>query len=154
MIDIVSLEDVLTGIVDLRLGVGHCDEIRTPFEHDLPIQLGNRDLRWRGSRRNLEECVKGIVIGILKGSKSMGEEAFSTITDLAGKIIKTTVDTGADVVKSTTGLLKGVIHSAKDMGADAEKAVSAAATGAESGPVPASIGSAVPPARTASPGAR
>lgn len=81
--------------------------------------------------KNLDDSVKALVIGILKGWKSMGAATFLAIIILARTIIKITVDRQADVAAVTRGLISGIIHSAKDLGIDVGKAASVAATGAE-----------------------
>ncbi|MCB4791908.1 MAG: hypothetical protein LHV68_08475 [Elusimicrobia bacterium] len=84
--------------------------------------------------KNLENGVKALVIGILKGLTAKGDDKFislcsiASISSLARAIIKAAIAAEADLNAATKGLLRGVIHSAKEMGIDVKKTASIAAT--------------------------
>ncbi|HBU70233.1 MAG TPA: hypothetical protein DEE98_07630 [Elusimicrobia bacterium] len=80
--------------------------------------------------KNLEDGVKALVIGTLKGMNLKGEEAFTVTATLAGAIIEITAEARTDLATAARGVIRGAIHSAKESGIDAEKVASAAAMGA------------------------
>jgi hypothetical protein len=82
------------------------------------------------AEKNVEDGIKNVAIGILKGLKSSGQEIFSSISVLAGAIIMASVDSKADVAAVSKGMLSGIVQSANEMGIDAGKAAYVAASSA------------------------
>jgi hypothetical protein len=79
---------------------------------------------------NLGHTAKGVVVGVLKGTKHVGAEAIDTIGHTAESMIHHTSEAGGELGHAAVGLVEGAIHSAKDLGVSAEDAASAAAHGA------------------------
>jgi hypothetical protein len=73
---------------------------------------------------------KGIIIGVLRGTKQTGTEAFETISATAGAVVKGTSEVAGDVGRAAKGAVEGAIAGAKELSVDATEAASAAATGA------------------------
>jgi hypothetical protein len=73
---------------------------------------------------------KGMILGVLQGSKAGGKEALQTISDTSRNVVKGTSDVTGDIAKAAKGAVQGAIAGAKDISLDATEAASAAATGA------------------------
>jgi hypothetical protein len=82
---------------------------------------------------DLGEACKGIMVGVLLGTRDRGDAAFRTISHTARTVIHHTANTGSDVVAATEGLVRGAIQIAKDSQEDTTAAASAAAQGALEG---------------------
>jgi len=82
---------------------------------------------------DLGEACKGILVGVLLGTRERGEAALRTISRTARSVIHHTSATGSDVTGATGGLVDGAIRSAKDSGEEVTRAASAAAQGALEG---------------------
>jgi len=79
---------------------------------------------------DLTKAVKGIMLGVLRGTKETGTATLDTISHTAHVAIRDTAEVGGDLEAATTGLVAGAIEGAKEMGVSAEDAASAAANGA------------------------
>jgi hypothetical protein len=69
-------------------------------------------------------------MGVLRGTKETGTEAFETISVTAGAVVKGTSEVAGDVAMAAKGAVEGAIAGAKELSVDATEAASAAATGA------------------------
>jgi hypothetical protein len=81
----------------------------------------------------LEEACKGIMVGVLLGTRDRGDAAQRTISHTARTVIHLTAITGSDVMAATEGLVIGAIQWANDSREDVTAAASAAAQGALEG---------------------
>jgi len=79
---------------------------------------------------DLGHATKGILVGVLRGTKATGKEALDTISHTARVTIQDTAEVGGDLGAAATGLVEGAIESAKKLGVSVEDAASAAANGA------------------------
>jgi len=82
---------------------------------------------------DLAEACKGIVVGVLLGSRDRGDAFLRTISHTARTVAHHTAMTGSDVGAATAGLIEGALQSARDTGGDPPRAASAAAQGALEG---------------------
>ncbi len=69
-------------------------------------------------------AIKGISVGVLRGTKESGIAASRTIGRTAGMVVRETLRRGGDLAEATRGLVRGAIHSAKDLGMDTAEAAS------------------------------
>jgi hypothetical protein len=79
---------------------------------------------------DLGHAAKGIMVGVLRGTKEAGTEVMATISHTAHVTIRDTAAVGGDLEAAATGLVEGAITGAKELGVSAEDAASAAADGA------------------------
>jgi hypothetical protein len=79
---------------------------------------------------NLGHAAKGIMVGVLHGTKETGAAILDTITHTSHAAIRDTAALGGDLEAAAIGLVEGAIESAKKMGLNAEEAAAAAANGA------------------------
>ena len=82
---------------------------------------------------DLGEACKGIMVGVLLGTRERGDAAFRTISHTARTVIHHTAITGSDVATATQGLVIGAMQCAKDSQENMTAAASAAAQGALEG---------------------
>lgn len=75
-------------------------------------------------------AIKGICVGVLRGTRESGAAASRTIQRTSGTVIRETLRRGGDLAHAIRGLVRGAIHSAKDLGLDAGEAASDAANAA------------------------
>jgi hypothetical protein len=73
---------------------------------------------------------KGVVLGVLQGTKATGKEALDTITETSSTVVRGTADVAGDIAKAALGAVQGAIAGAKEVSVDASQAASAAANGA------------------------
>ena len=79
---------------------------------------------------DLGAAAKGILLGVLRGTKEAGVANLETIAQTAESVIKTTGRMSGDLASTAKGLVEGAIQGAKEVGLDVTQAASAAATGA------------------------
>lgn len=82
---------------------------------------------------DVSEAARGILVGVLHGTRERGEASLRTISHTARTVIHHTAITGSDVTAATTGLIEGALRSALDFGGDPNQAAAAAAQGASAG---------------------
>ncbi|HLY75062.1 MAG TPA: hypothetical protein VKU80_13155 [Planctomycetota bacterium] len=75
-------------------------------------------------------AIKGICVGVLRGTRESGAAASRTIVRTSGTVIRETLRRGGDVAHATRGLVRGAVHGAKELGLDASEAASSAASAA------------------------
>jgi hypothetical protein len=73
---------------------------------------------------------KGVVVGILQGTKVGSKEALVTISETSRIVVKGTSDVAGDIAKAAKGAVQGAITGAKEISLDTTEAASAAAMGA------------------------
>jgi hypothetical protein len=79
---------------------------------------------------DLGHATKGIMVGVLHGTKETGAAVLDTISHTSHAAIRDTAALGGDLEAAATGLVIGAIEGAKKMGVSAEDAAAAAADGA------------------------
>jgi hypothetical protein len=79
---------------------------------------------------DLGHATKGIMVGVLHGTKETGVAVLDTISHTSHAAIRDTAALGGDLEAAATGLVIGAIEGAKKMGVSAEDAAAAAADGA------------------------
>jgi hypothetical protein len=79
---------------------------------------------------DLGHAAKGIMVGVLHGTKETGVAVLDTISHTSHAAIRDTAALGGDLEAAATGLVIGAIEGAKKMGVSAEDAAAAAADGA------------------------
>jgi hypothetical protein len=79
---------------------------------------------------DLGHAAKGIMVGVLHGTKETGAAVLDTISHTSHAAIRDTAALGGDLEAAATGLVEGAIESAKKLGINAEEAAAAAANGA------------------------
>ena len=79
---------------------------------------------------DLGHAAKGIMVGVLHGTKETGAAVLDTISHTSHAAILDTAALGGDLEAAATGLVIGAIEGAKKMGVSAEDAAAAAANGA------------------------
>jgi hypothetical protein len=79
---------------------------------------------------DLGHATKGIMVGVLHGTKETGAAVLDTISRTSHAAILDTAALGGDIEAAATGLVDGAIEGAKKMGISAEEAAAAAAKGA------------------------
>lgn len=84
----------------------------------------------RHSCGDVGAAAKGVVLGVLQGTKVTGNEALETISMTSSNVVKGTAAVAGDIGQAAKGAVQGAIAGAKDVSVDATDAASAAATGA------------------------
>lgn len=79
---------------------------------------------------DLGHAAKGLMLGVLSGTKETGTAVLDTIRHTSQIAIRDTAAVGGDLEAATTGLVVGAIEGARKMGVGAEDAAAAAAEGA------------------------
>ena len=79
---------------------------------------------------DLGAAAKGIIIGVLHGTRETAAQALDKIGHTSASVIRTTAEVGGDLGAAAKGLVEGAIHGARDLGVSAERAAAAAANGA------------------------
>jgi hypothetical protein len=80
-----------------------------------------------------ENTIKGISVGVIRGTREKGREALLTLSYTGRTVIRETVREGGNLVHAAKGVVKGAIHSAKEVGLDAAEAAAVAADAALAG---------------------
>jgi len=78
------------------------------------------------ARRDLSPAAKGIVVGVLRGTRETGPAALRTISHTARIVVLHSARLGADLARATQGLVQGAIQGARELGLDTVQAASAA----------------------------
>jgi ElaB/YqjD/DUF883 family membrane-anchored ribosome-binding protein len=76
---------------------------------------------------DLGKAAKGILVGVLRGTRETGEAGLTWIAHTTETVIRQTAQVGGDVGVAAKGLVQGAIHCAKDLGLDASRTASRAA---------------------------
>jgi len=84
----------------------------------------------QGGADRLRHAAKGIMIGVLRVSKTAGAEVMETVRHTAHATIQGAAVFGSELAAVATGLVEGAIAGAKEAGVSIEDAASAAADGA------------------------
>ena len=79
---------------------------------------------------DLEQTAKGIMIGVLRGTRVASAEPISTILHTVEVTMRDIAAAGGNLVTAATGLIDGAIAGAAEIGVSAEDAAMAAADGA------------------------
>lgn len=79
---------------------------------------------------DLGHAAKGIMLGVLSGTREAGTAVLDTISYTSQVAIRDTAAVGGDLGAAATGLVMGAIEGARKMGVSAENAAAAAADGA------------------------
>ena len=79
---------------------------------------------------NLGDAAMGIMVGVLRGTKTPEAEIIKMISQTAQVVIHDAAEADADLGGAATGLVQGAIHVAKEFGLSIEEAATAAADGA------------------------
>jgi len=87
----------------------------------------------QGGADRLRHAAKGIMIGVLRVSKTAGAEVMETVRHTAQATIQGAAVFGSELAAVATGLVEGAIAGAKEAGVSIEDAASAAADGAVKG---------------------
>lgn len=82
---------------------------------------------------DLGTSVRGLLLGVLRGTRDSDRGFFDTIRDTSAVVIRTAAEAQGDVAAATQGLVSGALDAAREMDLDAASAVSAVARGAIEG---------------------
>jgi hypothetical protein len=79
---------------------------------------------------DIENTVKGISVGVVRGTREKGRDALRTLGHTSTTVMREFGRRGGNLVHVSKGLVKGAIHSAKELGLDAAEAATIAADAA------------------------
>jgi hypothetical protein len=75
---------------------------------------------------DLVQTSKGILVGVLRGTRETGDAALRTLSETSRSLIRQTARRGGNAVLAAKGLVQGARQGAKDVGLDARHAAAVA----------------------------